>query len=403
MRALAELLYARGYWVVGLRLPGHGTAPSGLLHATWRTGQRATRLAVRHVRGKIGRRRAARPRRLLGRRGARRRAMRQRDCRGRICRGSTGWYCSRRRSASRPPRRSRGCRNRSPEAWRIRKGGVDGYPARVRSVQVQLLHRQRRRPDVPAHAAHRPSCARARQRRVGQGHAAHSRVPVGGRCDRIGAGGREHAIPPPRAPRAMQDRFLRHQPPGRIAAALRSRRARDARRAIRWPGAAVRSDRAHECRRTEQPNCRAAPARGVRPRSCARQRTWCGPTRLLAFARGAAVSTRRPVYGAGSPQSGRIHLGQPELLGERGFLAVPPTVLMRLRYDPFFHYVERRIETVSRIETGRHFCAVRDPRSRCHRRSISTSLVGPASSWSWPILAKPCLRRTPLQRSGGRE
>jgi hypothetical protein len=35
VRALAELLYVRGYWVVGLRLPGHGTAPSGLLHVAW--------------------------------------------------------------------------------------------------------------------------------------------------------------------------------------------------------------------------------------------------------------------------------------------------------------------------------------------------------------------------------
>ena len=51
-----------------------------------------------------------------------------------------------------------------------------------------------------------------------------------------------------------------------------------------------------------------------------------------------------PVYGAGPPKDGRIYLGQPELLGERGFLTVPPTVLMRLRHNPFFPYVERRIE-----------------------------------------------------------
>jgi hypothetical protein len=36
----------------------------------------------------------------------------------------------------------------------------------------------------------------------------------------------------------------------------------------------------------------------------------------------------------------RIYLGQPELLGERGFL----TVLLRLRHNPFVAYVKRRIE-----------------------------------------------------------
>jgi hypothetical protein len=52
-----------------------------------------------------------------------------------------------------------------------------------------------------------------------------------------------------------------------------------------------------------------------------------------------------PVYGAGPPpKDGRIYRGQPELLRERGFLTVPPMVLMRLRYNPFAPYVERRIE-----------------------------------------------------------
>ena len=39
-----------------------------------------------------------------------------------------------------------------------------------------------------------------------------------------------------------------------------------------------------------------------------------------------------------------IYLGRPELLGERGLLAVSPTVLMRLRSNPFFSYVEQRLE-----------------------------------------------------------
>ncbi|MEE8153495.1 MAG: hypothetical protein V3T53_00885, partial [Phycisphaerales bacterium] len=34
LRALAQTLNRRGYWVVGLRLPGHGTAPSGLKYVS---------------------------------------------------------------------------------------------------------------------------------------------------------------------------------------------------------------------------------------------------------------------------------------------------------------------------------------------------------------------------------
>ncbi len=35
MRSLAKLFQSLGFWVVGLRLPGHGAAPSGLVTSTW--------------------------------------------------------------------------------------------------------------------------------------------------------------------------------------------------------------------------------------------------------------------------------------------------------------------------------------------------------------------------------
>ncbi len=54
MRSLGELLYQRGYHVVGLRIPGHGTAPSGLLDAQWEDWAAAVRIAVTHVAGKAG-------------------------------------------------------------------------------------------------------------------------------------------------------------------------------------------------------------------------------------------------------------------------------------------------------------------------------------------------------------
>jgi alpha-beta hydrolase superfamily lysophospholipase len=54
LRALAEPLNAAGVHVVGLRLPGHGTAPAGLVDVTAEDWQAAVRLAARHLRTKIG-------------------------------------------------------------------------------------------------------------------------------------------------------------------------------------------------------------------------------------------------------------------------------------------------------------------------------------------------------------
>ena len=49
MRALAEDLHARGASVVGLRLPGHGTAPTALARVDWRDFTAAVRLAMRSM------------------------------------------------------------------------------------------------------------------------------------------------------------------------------------------------------------------------------------------------------------------------------------------------------------------------------------------------------------------
>ena len=54
LRSLCELLYQRGYHVVGLRIPGHGTAPSGLLDAQWEDWAAAVRIAATHVVEKAG-------------------------------------------------------------------------------------------------------------------------------------------------------------------------------------------------------------------------------------------------------------------------------------------------------------------------------------------------------------
>ncbi len=54
MRSLGQRLRAEGAWVVGLRVPGHGTAPSGLLRVDWEDMDAAVRLAAIHVQKKSG-------------------------------------------------------------------------------------------------------------------------------------------------------------------------------------------------------------------------------------------------------------------------------------------------------------------------------------------------------------
>ncbi len=54
LRALGEELNQHGYWVVGLRLPGHGTAPSGFKTAKWEDMAAAVRLGMSHLESKVG-------------------------------------------------------------------------------------------------------------------------------------------------------------------------------------------------------------------------------------------------------------------------------------------------------------------------------------------------------------
>jgi len=54
MRSIGEHLASRGLEVVGLRLPGHGTAPSGLLYFEVEDMQAAVRLAMRDLRQRMG-------------------------------------------------------------------------------------------------------------------------------------------------------------------------------------------------------------------------------------------------------------------------------------------------------------------------------------------------------------
>ena len=49
LRHMGEALHAAGANVLGLRMPGHGTAPSGLVNITWQDMAAAVRVAMRHL------------------------------------------------------------------------------------------------------------------------------------------------------------------------------------------------------------------------------------------------------------------------------------------------------------------------------------------------------------------
>ncbi|MBR0657999.1 alpha/beta hydrolase [Neoroseomonas oryzicola] len=54
LRHFAETYRARGFVAIGIRMPGHGAAPSGLTQAVWEDWMAATRLAVREARRRAG-------------------------------------------------------------------------------------------------------------------------------------------------------------------------------------------------------------------------------------------------------------------------------------------------------------------------------------------------------------
>ena len=53
LRTLGKALHKKGYWIVGLRIPGHGTAPSGLRFIDRHDMSAAVRLAMSHLGNKV--------------------------------------------------------------------------------------------------------------------------------------------------------------------------------------------------------------------------------------------------------------------------------------------------------------------------------------------------------------
>lgn len=54
LRRVGEMLHAKGFYVLGMRLPGHGTTPGALARANWEDWVAASKIGARHVHDRIG-------------------------------------------------------------------------------------------------------------------------------------------------------------------------------------------------------------------------------------------------------------------------------------------------------------------------------------------------------------
>ena len=54
LQALAGILHRHGAWVLGLRMPGHGTAPAGLTRVKWQDYAASIRIGAKHVAEAVG-------------------------------------------------------------------------------------------------------------------------------------------------------------------------------------------------------------------------------------------------------------------------------------------------------------------------------------------------------------
>ena len=343
MRALAERLHAKGYWVVAPRLPGHGTAPSGILHADWEDWAAATRLAVRHVRERIG---PDRPLHLFG--------------------YSTGAglaveYAAARLQGEDLPRVDRlvllsPAIGLTPAAAlasvQSALGRVEGFEKAAWTAIVPEYDPYKYN-SFTAHAGEQSF--RVTRRIAAQLAALGGDGPVKG-MPRILAF-QSVADATVSTPAVVNALFKRLAPEGHELVFFDINRNAEAEPLFDPAARKVRGDlldgpplsfdltalvNENAASRTVVALHRRAGASGTTrdPTGLA----W--PPNVFSLSHVALpFPPDDPVYGAQKPANPvLIFLGRPELLGERGLLLVSPAVLMRLRHNPFFAYVEKRLD-----------------------------------------------------------
>lgn len=344
MRALATRLHEQGCWVVGLRLPGHGTAPSALKTIHWEDWAAAVRMAARHVRERVG---ADTPLYLVG--------------------FSTGAalsveYALARLEGEEIPRVDRlvllsPAIGVDPLAWlAVWQSRLSALPGlhKLAWLDVGPEYDPYKYVSFPVNA--------------GQQIYELTTV-IDARLTRLAANGLVRGFPPTLvfqsvadatvSPQAVLKVFLRRlAPEGHELVAFDINRFTEI-------GSLLRPDSRDPAERlqndppmafdvtlmtNENPESRALvalrrSAGASTVRSEPTDLTW--PPGVFALSHVALpVPPDDPLYGATPPpRRKRLYLGRLELLGEQGLLATPPNALVRLRFNPFFSYLWQRTES----------------------------------------------------------
>jgi alpha-beta hydrolase superfamily lysophospholipase len=343
LRAIAANLHDHGCWVVGLRLPGHGTAPSALKTVHWQDWAAAVRMASRHVRGKAG---PDAPVYLVG--------------------FSTGSALSVQYALA----RLEGEQSPRVDALVLFSPAIGVDPMAFLAVWQSRISRL---PGlgklawldvVPEYDPYKYNSFP-----VNAGQQIYELTQeIEAQMARLRAKGPVHGFPRTLvfqsvadatvSPVAIIEIFMSHlAPEGHEVVAFDINRYADAGPLLRpdsrdpaerllhaptWPFDVTLVTNRDTLSREVVALRRAAGDSTVRsePTGLA----W--PNGIFALSHSAVpVAPDDPLYGATPPlKHGPLYLGRPEVFGEKGVLAVPASALVRLRYNPFFPYVVERTD-----------------------------------------------------------
>ena len=343
LRAMAEKLHAQGYYVVLLRMPGHGTAPVGLVRATWQDFAAAVRVGARDLRARIG---PDKPMYLFGYSNG-----------GAL---AVEYALSRLQGEDLP--KVDGLVLFSPAI------GVSGAAALAvwqgRASMIPGLEKLAWTNVGPEYDPYKyVSFA------VNAGDQAYRLTQrIASQLSALGASGAVKGMPPILAFQSLADAtvstqavvdtlFRRLAPGGHELVMFDINRHAEAAPLLR-PDALVTREGlfkgpplpfdltgvVNESHETDAIVAIRRPAGATESTRAPIGLEW--PLDVFSLSHVAIpFSPADPVYGAARPAKPvRIYLGRPELLGERGLLTVPANELIRLRHNPFFPYVEARID-----------------------------------------------------------
>lgn len=342
LHSVGKSLHERGYWVLGLRLPGHGTAPSALKTSTWQDMAAAVRLSMTHLRSRVG----GKPVHVIG--------------------YSTG----------------------APLALNMTLDfldeGIRPLPASLVLVSPAIgITRAAALAGTKAAFGRLPGLGRIAWTEIqpefdpykynsftaNAGAQVHKLTrSVAGRISKLASAGQESSMPPilvfkstvdaTVSTSAVIDRLLRHFPGNGNEMMLFDINRSAAHSVLLVSDPGPFTDRlmmdgnlpfALTLITNKDPDSTAIVARHKPPQSAVVTKTdelgldW--PRGIISLSHVALpISPHDPLYGAFRPaQKGEIYLGQIDIRGERGLLRISSNWLLRLRYNPFYTVLETRL------------------------------------------------------------